>query len=97
MIGGAFAARLIDLSRHRDTLENIRCVERLYTVEGITAIFRQISTQHSVYHCIRPWGLLRPAGDGEEENLGVRRRAERTYICETISRCLEDMYSNIGG
>lgn len=97
MIGGAFAARLIDFSRHRDTRGEIRWVERLCTVEGMSAVIRKVATMDSVYHCVRPWGLLRPPKDGQEEEPGVKRRADRAYICETMSRCLENMHSNLGG
>lgn len=96
MIGGAFAARLIDFSRQKDTRGKIRGLEKLQTVEGMSAVFREVATRDSVYHCVRPWGLLRPSGEREDEDGGTRRRAERTYVCETMSRCLENMHSNIG-
>lgn len=101
IIGGALAGSIIDFSRHTDGRKNIRRGQSITTVAGMSAIFAKMATEDGRYHCLVPWRLLRSSeqdeddGDGGEVGMDrkARREAERRYICETISRALEGMYT----
>jgi subtilisin family serine protease len=91
MIGGAVAGRILDFSRHKDNRERIRRTDKLYTVEGMSAVFERMveGAVDNGYHCIAPWKILSP--EVKDEAPTPKRLRERAYICETISRALEDM------
>jgi hypothetical protein len=92
MIGGAVAGRILDFSRHEDNRGRIRRVDKLHTVEGMSAVFETMvgGAVDNGYHCMAPWKILPPENKGEES--GPKRLRERAYICETISRALEAMH-----
>ncbi|KAF7502928.1 hypothetical protein GJ744_004804 [Endocarpon pusillum] len=91
MIGGAIAGRILDFSRHKDNRERIRRIDKLHTVEGMSAVFETMveSAVDNRYHCISPWKILPLEFNGCEPT--QKRLRERAHICETISRALEDM------
>lgn len=91
MIGGAVAARILDFARHKDNRETIRQIDRLHTVEGMSAVFDKMvkGGVDNGYHCMAPWKML-PILNTEEPR--ERRLRGREYIRETISRALEGMY-----
>jgi hypothetical protein len=92
MIGGALAGRILDFSRHKDNRGRIRRIDKLHTVEGMSAVFETMvgSAVDNGYHCMAPWKILPSGPKGEEP--GAKRLRERAHICETISRALEDMH-----
>jgi hypothetical protein len=92
MIGGAVAGRILDFSRHKDNRERIRRIDKLHTVEGMSAVFERMveGAVDNGYHCMAPWKILPPEIKGEEPI--PKRLRERAHICETISRALEDMH-----
>lgn len=92
MIGGALAGRILDFSRHKDNRERIRRINKLRTVEGMSAVFETMvgNAVDNGYHCMAPWKIFPPRLKVEEPEL--KRSQERAYICETISRALEDMH-----
>lgn len=95
MIGGAIAGRILDFSRQKHNREKIRSIHKLQTVEGMSTVFAKMAAAavDNGYHCMAPWKIL-PLGDSELENEDptAKRLRERDYICETISRCLEEMH-----
>jgi subtilisin family serine protease len=92
MIGAAVAGRILDFTRHKDNCVRIRRVEKLNTVEGMSAVFSEMvnGAVDNGYHCMAPWKILPPEVPGE--NPESKRSRERAYICETISRALEAQY-----
>ncbi|OXV08982.1 hypothetical protein Egran_03256 [Elaphomyces granulatus] len=94
MIGAAVAGRILDFTRHRDTCERIRRLEKLKTVEGMSAVFLKMAKNavDNGYHCIAPWKILPPEipGESNQETKDEKRSRERADVCETISRALED-------
>ncbi|KAF7503457.1 hypothetical protein GJ744_003716 [Endocarpon pusillum] len=91
MIRGAIAGRILDFSRHKDNRERIRRIDKLHTVEGMSAVFETMveSAVDNRYHCMSPWKILPLGFNGGEPT--QKRLRERAHICETISRALEDM------
>jgi hypothetical protein len=92
MIGAAIAGRILDFSRHKDNRGRIRRIEKLLTVEGMSAVFNEM-TRGAVdngYSCISPWKILPDEIRGEDSK--AKRLRERDHICETISRALERMH-----
>jgi hypothetical protein len=92
MIGGAVAARMLDFSRHADNRVRIRRVDKLRTMEGMAAVFESmvVGVVDNGYHCMAPWKLL--PSEVRDEEPRARRGRERAHICETFSRCLENMH-----
>jgi hypothetical protein len=92
VIGAAVAGRILDFSRHKENHESIRSVEKLNTVEGMSAVFARMvkGAVDNGYHCMAPWKILPPGIPGEGEM--KKRLRERADVCETISRALEAMY-----
>lgn len=92
MIGAAVAGRILDFSRQKDSRERIRLIDKIHTVEGMSAIFERMveGAFDNGYHCMAPWKLL-PSGVKNEDSQ-TQRIHERKYICETISRALEEMH-----
>jgi hypothetical protein len=96
MIGAAVAGRILDFTRHKDTCERIRRVEKLKTVEGMSAVFSRMvnGVVDNGYHCMAPWKILPPEipGESNQETKDEKRSRERADVCETISRALEAPY-----
>jgi subtilisin family serine protease len=92
VIGGALAARILDFAQHKDNRGRIRRADKLKTVEGMSAVFETMvgNAVDNGYHCLAPWKILPDEITGEDtEPMRLRGRA---YICETISRALEEMH-----
>jgi hypothetical protein len=96
MIGAAVAGRILDFTRHKDTCERIRRVDKLKTVEGMSAVFSRMvnGVVDNGYHCMAPWKILPPEtlGESNRETRDEKRSRERADVCETISRALESPY-----
>lgn len=93
MIGAAIAGRILDFSRHSDVRSKIRDVEKLNTVGGMSAVFAEMSSEpDNGYRCITPWKIL--PREASDKDVVMDRLEERRYVCETISRALENMYSS---
>jgi subtilisin family serine protease len=92
VIGGAVAARILDFAQHKDNRGRIRRIEKLKTVEGMSAVFDTMvgSAVDNGYRCMAPWKILPSEIRGEE--MGPKRLRERAHICESISRALEEMH-----
>ncbi|OIW27244.1 hypothetical protein CONLIGDRAFT_715761 [Coniochaeta ligniaria NRRL 30616] len=91
MIAAGVAGRILDFSRQKDSRANIRRIDKLRTVEGMSAVFETMvkGAVDNGYHCMRPWSILPPEVRGEDQP--SKRLRGRAHICETISRALEDM------
>ncbi|KAK8867391.1 hypothetical protein PGQ11_005969 [Apiospora arundinis] len=93
VIGAALAGRILDFSRQPLARQQLRRSLDLSRVEGMSAVFARMAkgAVDNGYHCIAPWKIM-PSLDHVDG--AKRKEAQRAHICETISRALEDMYSN---
>lgn len=93
VIGAALAGRILDFSRQPLARQEMRGVADLSRVEGMSAVFARMAkgAVDNGYHCIAPWKIM-PSLDHVDG--AKRKEAQRAHICETVSRALEDMYSN---
>lgn len=91
MIAVGVTARILDFSRQKEIRESIRRIEKLRTVEGMSAVFERMvkGAVDNGYHCMAPWVILPPAVRGEDQP--SERVRGRPHVCETISRALEDL------
>ncbi|KAK8115459.1 hypothetical protein PG984_011961 [Apiospora sp. TS-2023a] len=95
VIGAALAGRILDFSRQPLARQEMRGVAELSRVEGMSAVFARMArgAVDNGYHCITPWKIM-PQNLGHVDGGAKGKEAQRAYICETISRALEDMYSH---
>jgi hypothetical protein len=82
VIGAAFAARLLDFSKHPDCRQILGDrASRLRTVAGMSAVFNLTANLVAKYHCMRPWVLI-PEQNTDKNNC-------RKKICKDIYDALE--------
>ncbi|KAK6697855.1 hypothetical protein SNK05_010705 [Fusarium graminearum] len=86
-IAAGLAGRLLDFTRQKDCRQRIRCVEKLASVEGISAVFSHMAkgAADSGYHCVVPARLLQHLDEFKD------RAVKRGRICERLSTALENI------
>ena len=83
-VATGLAAMVLDFARQQDCRAEIPNKKDLTTVEGMTAILREMGTPDNGYICIAPWRLL-----DDVHGLKWNMKQKRQYICGTIFRALK--------
>ena len=98
MIGAAVAGRILDFTRHKDHCERIRRVEKLKTVEGMSAVFSRMvnGVVDNGYHCMAPWKYC-PRKSQENQIRRPRTRSDRENELTFVRRFRERWRLHMGG
>ncbi|KAK1547677.1 extracellular alkaline serine protease [Colletotrichum paranaense] len=89
-IACAFAARLLDFSRHKDDATEFEYAHFLKDKRGMAMVLSDLSEREAEYHCIKPWKLLGRRWDYGAHHSATALRDTRKKIRDKISDILED-------